>query len=179
MYRYSRRVIRISLGLTALVFAGMDAASPAAEACSCDARRQVRFLHEGTQALPRNPQLRFRMGRDGVAVPWSMPGQPLPQPDALRFVLIDKQSGSEVAVTDRRVAAGWGLMALVAPKVPLRAAAQYEVVVTQDKQRAKLGEFTTSAVEDHSAPVLDGVASSTYTPPEVKPPDPALCYSGR
>jgi hypothetical protein len=70
-------------------------------------------------------------------------------------------------------------MALLSPKAPLRAGAQYEVVVAQDQQRAKLGEFTTSAVEDHSPPVFDGVHSGQYTPPMVPPPPSGLCDSGR
>lgn len=150
-----------------------------AQACSCDARRQIRLLKEGDQPLPRNPQLRIRMGRDGVAVPWSMPGQTLPRPEELRLAIVAKRAGSEVAVAERRVAAGWGLMALLSPKAPLPGGTQYEVVVIQDKQRAKIGEFTTSAVEDHSPPAFDGVQSGQYTPPVVPPPDGGLCDSGR
>jgi hypothetical protein len=119
------------------------------------------------------------MGRDGVAVPWSMPGQALPRPEELHLAIVDKQSGREVATAERRVAAGWGLMALVSPKTPLRAGAQYEVVVIKDPQRAKLGEFKTSAAEDHTPPAFDGVQSSQYTPPLVPPPDGGLCDSGR
>lgn len=152
--------------------------SPAA-ACSCDAKRQVRLLREGDQPLPRNPQLRIRMGRDGVAVPWSQPGQALPRPEELRLAILDKRSGSEVAAAERRVAAGWGLMALLSPKTPLQAGASYEVQVVQGTQRAKLGEFTTSAVEDHSPPAFAGVQSTQYTPPVVPPPDGGLCDSGR
>lgn len=179
MYRFSSSVIRIGLGLAALPAGVVVLASPPAAACSCDARRQIRLLKEGDQPLPRNPQLRVRMGRDGVAVPWSMPGQTLPRPEALRLAIVDKQSGGEVAVAERRVDAGWGLMALLSPQAPLRPSAQYEVVVVQDKQRAKFGEFRTSAVEDHSAPAFDGVESSHYTPAEVPLPTNGLCYSGR
>lgn len=149
------------------------------QACSCDARLQIRLIKESDQPLPRNPQLRIRMGRDGVAVPWSMPGQTLPRPESLRLAIVAKRAGSEVAVAERRVAAGWGLMALLSPKAPLQAGTQYEVLVIQDKQRAKLGEFTTSAVEDHSPPAFDGIKGSQYTPPLVPPPDGGLCDSGR
>jgi len=137
------------------------------------------LLKEGDQPLPRNPQLRVRMGRDGVAVPWSMPGQTLPRPEELRLALVDKQSGGEVAVTERRVVAGWGLMSLLSPQAPLRPNEQYEVVVVQDKQRAKFGEFRTSAVADHSPPAFAGVESSHYTPAEVPLPVNGLCHSGR
>jgi hypothetical protein len=108
-----------------------------------------------------------------------MPGQTLPSPEQLRLVLVDKQSGGEVAITERRVDAGWGLMALLSPKAALRPNAQYEVMVAMDKQRAKLGEFRTSAVEDHTPPAFAGVESSTYTPPEVLTQSSGLCYSGR
>ena len=178
MSRFSY-AIRIGLVLAALPTSGAVLHIPTAAACSCNAGRQVRLLKEGDQPLPRNPQLRIRMGRDGVAVPWSMPGQNLPDPAELRLAIVDKQSGSEVAVTERRVDAGWGLMALVSPKAALRPSAQYEVVVVQDKQRAKIGDFRTSAVEDHSPPAFDGVESSSYTPPEVPPPNNGLCNSGR
>lgn len=164
----------------AVLLAGAAAFESApVQACSCDARRQIRLLKEGDQPLPRNPQLRVRMGSDGVAVPWSLPGQALPRPEELRLAIVDKRSSREVAVAERRVTAGWGLMALLSPKAPLLAGAQYEVLVVKDKQRAKLGEFTTSAVEDHSPPVFDGVQGSQYTPPLVPPPDGALCDSGR
>lgn len=179
MYRFASCAIRIGLGLFALPTGVALLESPPAAACSCDARRQVRLLKQGDQPLPRNPQLRVRMGRDGVAVPWSEPGQTLPRPTELRLALVDKQSGGEVAVAERRVDAGWGLMALLSPKAPLRPNAQYEVVVAQDKQRAKLGEFRTSAVEDPSPPAFPGVESSHYTPPEVPPPMNGLCSSGR
>lgn len=170
---------RTGSAVAALLAGAMAFDCMPAEACSCDARRQIRLLKEGDRPLPRNPQLRVRMGRDGVAVPWSMPGQALPRPEELHLAIVDKRSGSEVAVAERRVAAGWGLMALLSPKAPLRAGAQYEVLVAKDTQRAKLGEFTTSAVEDHSPPVFDGVQSSPYTPPLVPPPDGGLCDSGR
>ena len=179
MYSSSSRALRIGLALAALPASVVVLDSSPAAACSCDARRQARLLKEGDQPLPRNPQLRIRMGRDGVAVPWSMPGQTLPNPAELRLVLVDKKSGGEVAVAERRVDAGWGLMALVSPKAPLLPNAQYEVVIVKDQQRAKLGEFRTSAVEDHSPPAFDGVETSQYTPPEVPPPNNGLCSSGR
>lgn len=179
MYSFSSLVIRIGLGLAALPASVVVLQSPPAAACSCDAGRQVRWLKEGDQPLPRNAQLRVRMGRDGVAVPWSLPGQTLPRPAELRLALVDKQSGGEVAVAERRVDAGWGLMALLSPKAPLRPGAQYQVVVAQDKQRATLGEFRTSAVEDRSAPAFAGVESAHYTPPVVPPPNGGLCDSGR
>lgn len=179
MYSSSYRAIRIGLGLAALPSSIAVLHSPPAAACSCDARRQVRLLKEGDQPLPRNPQLRVRMGRDGVAVPWSVPGQTLPRPEELRLALVDKQSGAEVAIAERRVDAGWGLMALLSPKTLLRPDAQYEVVVAKDKQRAKLGDFRTSAAEDRSPPAFAGVESSRYTPPVVPPPSGGLCDSGR
>lgn len=179
MYSSSSCAVRTGLGLWALAAGVALLHSPPAAACSCDARLQVRLLKEGDQPLPRNPQLRVRMGREGVAVPWSQPGQILPRPEQLRLVLVDKQSGGEVAAVTRRVDAGWGIMMLLSPKAPLRPTAQYEVVVAQDKQRAKLGEFRTSAVEDHSPPTAAAMESSRYTPPEVPPPSPGLCSSGR
>ncbi len=170
---------RIGFSGAALLACALASDPAPAAACSCDARRQIRLLKESDQPLPRNPQLRIRMGRDGVAVPWSQPGQTLPRPEELRLAIVAKGASSEIPVVERRVAAGWGLMALLAPKTPLAAGTQYEVQVIKDKQRAKLGEFTTSAVEDHSPPAFDGVQGSQYTPPLVPPPDGGLCDSGR